>query len=116
VEHAFVGEHRLILERRTEGVARDVAAGQHRDHARHGLGFAGIDLDDPCGGDACPLDLGVQHARQVHVVDVLRRAEAVQPGVRAGRALPHRRRLLTRFGDQDLDRKRNQRRRRGRAQ
>ena len=51
VKHALIGQHWLVLQRRTEGIYRDLAARQHGQHTRHGLGLARIDTSDACGRD-----------------------------------------------------------------
>ena len=66
-------------------------------------------------GDAGALDLGEEHAREVHVVDVARLAKAVQACIGPRGALADGGRLLADLGDQDFDRIGDQRRDRGTA-
>ena len=46
MEHARVGKNRLVLDRRAEGIHRDVLAGDDGHYAGHGRGFARVDLLD----------------------------------------------------------------------
>ena len=70
-----VGEHHLDVagEGRHPGEidALEVLGGQHREDARHGLGLGGVDLDDAGVGVARAMEVAVQHARQLDVVDVI---------------------------------------------
>ncbi len=116
VEDMLISEHRLILQRRTERVARDVLAGDDRHDAWHRFGFLRVDADDPRASHAGPLDLRVEHAGQVEVVDVLRLAEAMGASIGTRRPLTDRGRLAPRLGNPHFEREGHERRGRGRAQ
>ena len=70
-----VGEHHLDVagEGRHPGEidALEILGGQHRKHPRHGLGLRRIDLDDARVRMARAMEVAVQHARQLDVVDVV---------------------------------------------
>ena len=70
-----VGEHHLHVarERRHPGEidAFQVLGGQNGDDAGHGLGLGGVDLDDARVGVARAMEVAVQHARELDVVDVI---------------------------------------------
>ena len=74
-QHLAVGEHHLDVagERRHPGEidALEVLGGQHREHAGHGLGLGGVDLHDAGVSMARAMEVAVQHARQLDVVDVI---------------------------------------------
>jgi hypothetical protein len=99
-----IGEHRLILKRRPEGIGENFRAGEHRHHAGHGLGRAGIDTLDAGGSDAGALDARIKHAGKTEIVDVFGLPEAVQAGIRPRRALADRAGLLASVRRQRLDR------------
>jgi hypothetical protein len=69
-----------------------------------------VSADDPRRRDAGALDLREQHARQVHVVDVLGLPETVEAAVRTRGALTDCGRLASRVRDLHVDRERHQRR------
>ena len=116
MKDARIGQHRLVLERRPERVAGNVATRHHGHDARHRFGFLRVDADDSRRRDACPLDLGVQHARHIEVVDVLGLAQSVETAVGPGGTLAHRRCLLLRLRNEHFERQRRKRRRGGSAQ
>ena len=70
-----VGEHHLDVagKGRHPGQidALEVLGGEHREHARHGLGLGGVDLHDAGVGMARAMEVAVHHARQLDVVDVI---------------------------------------------
>ena len=99
-----IGEHRLVLQRRPEGIGGNLLAGEHRHHAGHGLGRAGVDVLDAGGGDAGALDARIEHAGETEIVDVFGLPEAVQAAVRPRRALADGAGLLAGIRRQRLDR------------
>ena len=103
VEHALVGQHRLVLQRRAEGVARNILARDYGHHAGHGFGFGRVDAADARGGHSGALDFGVQHAGESEVVDVAGLAEAVQAAVQARGALADGGSLLAGLGHHHFD-------------
>ena len=70
-----VGEHHLDVarERRHPGEidALQVLGGENGDDAGHGLGLGRVDLDDARMGVARAMEVAVQHARKLDVVDVI---------------------------------------------
>ena len=99
-----IGEHRLVLKRRPEGIGGNLFAREHRHHAGHGLGRAGIDALDAGRGDTGALDARIKHAGEVEIVDVFGLPEAVQAAVRPRRALADGAGLLAGVRRQRLDR------------
>jgi hypothetical protein len=92
------------LKRRPKGIGGNLLAGEHRHHAGHGLGRAGVDVLDAGRRDAGALDTRIKHAGKAEIVDVFGLPEAVQAAVRPRRALADGAGLLAGVRRQRLDR------------
>ena len=94
MENPVVCEHRLVLQRWSEGVHRDIPAREDRDHAGHALGFPHIHVQNAQLTEYRPFDAGVYHMGHGEIRDVASLAEHVSATVLPWHALTHRRRLL----------------------
>ena len=75
VEHLIFGKHRRYIARERRHVVQaqrlEIGRRQHRQHAGDGLGLRRVDLLDAGMGMRGTVEVAVQHAGQLHVVDVI---------------------------------------------